>query len=94
MQTVCQHQKGGHCTSKKSPQKTKQTNKKNNKKNKLKIEKQTNILTSEANLQPRQTSMTDHFCENSQRLEVVSYFHRKAPSQMLVWAPNMPLNLI
>ena len=57
----------------------------------LEIEKLTNILTSEANLQPRQTSMEDHFCTNSQGLEVVYYFCIKAPLQMFSWAQNMPL---
>ena len=57
----------------------------------LEIEKMTNILTSEANLQSRQTSMEDHFCTNSQGLKVVYYFCIKAPPQMFSWAQNMPL---
>ena len=67
MQTVRQHQEGGRWTS---------TQKK------LEIEKFTNILTSEASLQPSQTSMTEHSCKNSQRLKVVNYFCRKAPSDV------------
>ena len=83
MQTVCQHQKGGHWTSTSKEQKKQIKD--------WEIDKYTHP---EANLQPRRTSMTDHFCKNSQRLKVVSYFHRKTPSQMLVWAPNTSLNLI
>ena len=36
------------------------------------------MLTPEANLEPSLTSMTDHFCENGQRLKVVNYFRKKA----------------
>ena len=50
---------------------------------KLEIEKQTTILTSETNLEPSRTSMTDHFCENSLQLKAVKYFHGKAPPHML-----------
>ena len=54
----------------------------------------TNILTSEAILQPSQTSMADHSCKNSQRLKVVNYFSKKASPQMFFWALNAPLYLI
>ena len=82
MQTVRQHQEGGRWTSTKK------------KKLWLKIEKLTNILTSEAILQPSRTFMADHSCRNSQRLKAVNYFRRKAPPQMFFWALNMPLYLI
>ena len=39
----------------------------------------------EAYLEPSQTSTTDVFCENSQRLLDVNYFRKKAPSSMLDW---------
>ena len=64
------------------------------KKKGLKIEKLTNILTSEAILQPSRTSIAAHSCRNSQRLYVVNYFHRKASPQIFFWALNMPLYLI
>ena len=60
----------------------------------LEIEKWTNILTSEANLEPSKTSMTEHFCQNNQQLKVVDYIFKKAPSQMFGWALNTPLYLI
>ena len=47
------------------------------------------MLTSEANLQARQTFMADHSCRNTQRLKVVNYFSRKAPPQMFVWAVSI-----
>ena len=81
MQTVRQNQEGGRLTSTK-------------KRRWLKIEKLTNILTSEAILQPSRTSMAKHSCRNSQWLKAVNYFRRKAPSQMLFWALNMLLYLI
>ena len=31
------------------------------------------MLTSDANLEPIQRSMTDHLCENDQQLKVVNY---------------------
>ena len=40
------------------------------------MEKQTNILTWEANLQPSRTFTTDHFFGNSQQLKVVNYFRK------------------
>ena len=61
---------------------------------KIWLKKLRNILTSEAILQPSQTSMTDHSCRNSQRLKVVNYFRRKAPPQMFLWALNILLYLI
>ena len=81
MQTVRQHQEGGRWTS-------------TWKKTWLKIEKLTNILTSEVILQPSRTSMADHSCRNSLRLKFFSYFRRKAPPQMFFWALNMSLYLI
>ena len=56
---------------------------------KLETEKQTNLFTQEANLQPSRTSTTDHFPANSQRLKVVNCFCKKAPSEIFVWALNM-----
>ena len=47
----------------------------------------------QANLQPSQTSMADHFCKNKQQLKVANNFCRKAPPQMFIWALNMPLYL-
>ena len=44
----------------------------------MEIEKETNIPTSEAYLEPSRTSTTDYFCENSQRLKVVNYFCKKS----------------
>ena len=82
MQTVRQHQEGGRWTSTKK------------KKLWLKIEKLTNILTSEAILQPSRTSMADHSCRNSERLKSVNYSRRKEPPQFFFWALNMPLYLI
>ena len=60
----------------------------------LEIDKLTNILTLETNLQTSQISMADHSCRNSQRLKVVNYFCRKAPQQTFACAPNTPLYLI
>ena len=61
---------------------------------KIEIEKKTNILTSEVYLELSRTFMTDHSCENSQRLKVANYFRSKAPSQMFCWSINTPLNFI
>ena len=58
---------------------------------KVEIKKLTIILTSEANLQPSQTTMMDHFYKNIQQLKVVNYFCQKTPSQMFVWVLNTPL---
>ena len=55
--------------------------------------KLTNILTSEANLEPSQSSTVEYFRRNSQRLKIVNYFRRKAPPSMFVWALKTPLNL-
>ena len=82
MQTVRQHQEGGLWTSTKKI------------KLRLKIEKLTNILTSDAILQPSRKFMMDHSCRNSQQLKVANYFRRKAPPQAFFWALNMPLYLI
>ena len=80
MQTVRQHQERARWTS---------TYKKF-----LEIEKLTNILTSEVDLQPSQTSMVDHPRRNSQLLKVINCFCRKAPPQMFVLALNTPPYLI
>ena len=74
MQTARQHQECGSWTSTK----------------KLEIEKEANIPTSEASLQQSPTSITDHFCENSQQLKVINYFWKTAPSQIFGWALNTP----
>ena len=34
-------------------------------------------------LKPSLTSMTEHFCENSDRCLALNYFYRNAPSYML-----------
>ena len=52
------------------------------------------MLTSEANLQARQTFMADHSCRNTQRLKVVNYFSRKAPPQMFVWAVHQHQEMV
>ena len=62
-------------------------------KRKLKIEKLTNIATSEVILQPSQTYMANHSCRNSQQLKVVNYFRRKTPPQKFFWAPHTSLYL-
>ena len=62
-------------------------------KRKLKIEKLTNIVTSEVILQPSQTYMANHSCRNSQQLKVVNYFRRKTPPQKFFWAPHTSLYL-
>ena len=54
----------------------------------------TNILTSEAILQPSQISMADHSWKNTQRPKVVNYFRRRAPLETFFWAPNTSLYLL
>ena len=51
---------------------------------KIQIEKLTDILTSEANLQSSQTSMADYSHRNSQQLKVVDYFRRNVQPQNLL----------
>ena len=48
----------------------------------LKIEKLTNIFTSETILEPSQSSMADHSCRNSQRLKVINYFLKETLPQI------------
>ena len=81
MQTVRQHQEGGCWTS---------TKKKKNQR----LRNRQIYLPQKRIYIPSRTSITNHFFENSQRLKVVNYFRKKAPSQMLVWALNTPLYLI
>ena len=61
---------------------------------KIENKKYTNILTSEASLEPSQTSMTDLFCKNSKWLKVVNYFRKEVPSHMFGSALNTLLYLI
>ena len=42
----------------------------------------------EKNLEPSQTSTMEFFCENSERLETVKYFDKKASSLMYDWVLN------
>ena len=48
-------------------------------------------LFPEVYLDPSGASIMELFCENSQRLLAVSYFHKKAPLQMFHWVLNMHL---
>ena len=42
----------------------------------------------ETNLEPSQTSTMNFFCENSEQLEAVKYFDKKASSLMYDWVLN------
>ena len=81
METVRRHQEGVCWTS---------TKKKKNRE----IEKLTNLLAPELNLQRSQISLADHSCRYGQRLKVDNYFRRKAPPQTFMCARNTRLHLI
>ena len=60
-------------------------------KNAVLLKSQISSMVAVAYLEPRQTSTTEHFWENSQRLKAVNYFHGKTLSQMFHFVLNTPL---
>ena len=52
------------------------------------------IPSSEAYSEPSRTSAMELFFKSSERLKAVSYFCKKASSQMFYWVINTPVTLI